>query len=292
MKKLSEIPLFRNFSEAMLEEFSGYFKQSAYSAGDVIFREKTTGDTLYIIVSGEVVIEKAMDSEGREFKTLAILAGGDFFGEMAVIEGAARFAQARAARDASLYEVDRGQFFSFIKEHPETGISVFSEIMRTVFRRLQHTSSELTMLFDLSRLLLQQHKSAAEFFTAVMDEMRIYLEGSWNVKAYAYNKYNEEYEEIYSRDSFPRAGAPPALPVKPADGWAGESTYTMVCAAEGRPLACAVFERSEKPSAVERNNLATIFNTISSIAGSAMVNIEHQAEAAMLEKLKNRKNTI
>lgn len=292
IKKLSEIPLFHNFSEAMLEEFSGYFKQSAYAAGDVIFREKTTGDTLYIIVSGEVVIEKAMDSEGREFKTLAILAGGDFFGEMAVIEGAARFAQARASKDASLYEVDRKQFFSFIKEHPETGISVFSEIMRTVFRRLQHTSSELTMLFDLSRLLVQQHKSAAAFFTAVMDEMRIYLEGAWNVKAYAYNKYNEEYEEIYSRDSFPRTGEPPALPARPADGWTGDGAYTMVCAVEGRPLACAVFERSEKPSAVERNNLATIFNTISSIAGSAMVNIEHQAEAAMLEKLRNRKNTI
>ncbi|MEK7720975.1 MAG: hypothetical protein AAB359_01145, partial [Elusimicrobiota bacterium] len=61
---------------------------------------------------------------------------------------------------------------------------------------------------------------------------------------------------------------------------------------EGRPLACAVFERPERLSPVEKNSLAVIFNTISSIAGSAMINIEHQAETAMLEKLRNSKNTI
>ena len=292
IQKLKEIPLFHNLSAAMLEEFSGYFKQSAYAAGKVIFMEKTTGDTLYIIVSGEVVIEKALDLEGREFKTLAILAGGDFFGEMAVIDGAARFAQARASKDTALYEVDRSQFFSFIKEHPETGISIFSEIMRTVFRRLQHTSNELTMLFDLSRLLLAQHKSPADFFAAVMDEIRIYLEGAWNVKAYNYNIFNEEYEEVYSRDSFPRTGEPRALPFRPENGWLDDNTYTMVSAVGGRPLACAVFERSAKLSPVEKNNLGTIFNTISSIAGSAMINIEHQAEAALVEKLRNKKNTI
>lgn len=292
IEKLKEIPLFSNFSDDMLKQFSGYFKHTSYAAGDVIFKEKTTGDALYIIVSGEVVIEKAMDTEGLEFKTLAVLTGGDFFGEMAVIEGVARFAQARASADTVLYEVDRRQFFSFTKEHPETGISVFSEIMRTVSRRLQHTSSELTMLFDLSRLLLAPHKSPAAFFTAAVAEMRIYLEGSWNVKGYAYNMYNEEYEEVYSHDAFPRTGEPRALPARPEGGWRDDKTYTMLCAVKGRPLACAVFEGAEKLSPVEKNSFATIFNTISSIAGSAMINIEHQAEAAMLEKLRNRKNTI
>jgi len=292
IEKLKAIPLFSNFSGAMLEEFSGYFKHTAYAGGDVIFKEKAAGDTLYIILTGEVVIEKAMDEEGREFKALAILAAGDFFGEMALIDGAARFAQTRASADTVVYEVSRLQFFSFIKEHPETGIGIISEIMRTVFRRLQHTSSELTMLFDLSRLLLAQHKSPAEFFAAVMDEMRIYLEGTWNVKAYAYNMFNEEYEEVYAREAFPVKGEPRALPSRPEGGWLDDSSYTMTCAVKGRPLGCAVFERSEKLSPVEKNNLATIFNTISTIAGSAMVNIEHQAEAAMLEKLRNRKNTI
>ena len=290
INKLKGTALFRDLSDAMLSEFSGYFKRTTYKAGDVIFREKSAGTTLYIIVEGEVVIEKGMDEEGREFKTLAILSGGDFFGEMAVLEGAARFAQARAARDVSLYEVGRQQFFSFIKEHPDTGISIFSEIMRAVFRRLQHTSSELTMLFDMSRLLLVTHKSPAAFLSAVMDNIHIYFEGAWNIKAYVYNRFNEEYEQAYARQTFPKEL--PGLPARAESGWLDEKAYLMVCASEGRPLGCAVFERSEGLSAVEKNNLATIFNTISSILGSAMTNLEHQAEAAMLEKPRKTKNTI
>lgn len=292
IEKLKQIALFRGLTDAMLEEFSGYFKQTAYAAGDVIFKEKTTGDSLYLVVSGEVVIEKAMDEEGREFKALAILSGGEFFGEMAVLEGQPRFAQARAASESSLYEVGREKFFSFIKEHPGTGISIFSQILRVTSRRLQHTSSELTMLFDLSRMLTQPHKSPAEFFAAVMDEARVYLEGSWNVRGYAYNMFNEEYEEVYSREAFPRREKPAPLPASPEAGWRDDHSYLMACTAGGRRLACAVFERAEPLSAVEKNSLATIFNTISSIAGSAMVNIEHQAEAAMLEKLRNTKNII
>ena len=288
--KLKEIPLFRDLSEDMLGEFSGYFKQTSYAAGDVIFKERSTGDTLYIIVAGEVVIEKGLDEEGREFKTLAILSAGDFFGEMAVIEGQVRFAQARASKAASLYEIGRDRLFSFIKEHPGAGIGIFSAVTRTVFRRLQHTSSELTMLFDLSRLLLERHASPSDFLRSVMGEVRLYLEGEWNARAYVYNVFNEEYEEVYSRESFP--AEPPAVPVRPENGWLSDNRYVLECSRGGRRLACAVFERREPLSPVEKNNLATIFNTISSIAGSAMVNIEHQAEAAMLEKLKKTKNTI
>lgn len=291
IEKLRNIPLFSGLSEAMLGEFSGYFKQTAYPAGTVIFKEKTMGDSLYIIVDGEVVIEKALDERGAEFKQLAILGAGEFFGEMAVIEGQTRFAQARAGRDSALYEVGREQFFAFIKEHPQTGISIFTQIMRVTMRRLQHTSSELTMLFDLSRMLTQQHKSPADFFRAVLDEARIYLEGSWNVKGYAWNMFNEEYEEICSKEVFLRqCGA--ALPARPEEGWDGDTCYTMLVRADGKPKACAVFETNAPLTPVEKNSLATIFNTISSIAGSAMVNIEHHAEAAMLARMKQTKNTI
>ncbi|OGS12177.1 MAG: hypothetical protein A2285_04555, partial [Elusimicrobia bacterium RIFOXYA12_FULL_57_11] len=218
IEKLKAVALFHNLSESMISEFAGYFKQTAYTAGDVIFKEKTHGDTLFIIVDGEVTIEKALDEEGREFKALAILSSGDFFGEMAVLEGQMRFAQARATRDCALYEIARAQLFAFIKDQPDTGISIFSEIMKTLLKRLQHTSNELTMLFDLSRQLITQHRSPAEFLAAVMDEMRPYLEGSWNITAYSYNMFNEEYERVYARDNFPQDEPARRPPASPANG--------------------------------------------------------------------------
>lgn len=289
IEKLKAVTLFRNLSESMLSEFAGYFKQTAYAAGDIIFKEKTRGDTLYIIVDGEITIEKALDEEGREFKALAILSSGDFFGEMAVLEGQMRFAQARATQNSALYEISRVQLFSFVKDHADTGISIFSEIMKTLLQRLQHTSSELTMLFDLSRHLTDQHKSPSEFLAIVIEEMRPYLEGSWNITAYAYNMFNEEYEQVYSRDGFLQDAAARCAPAAPVSGWINSSTYIMACAAEGRPLACALFSKSCEVSLLEKNNLATIFHTISSIISSAMVNIEHQAEAVLIAKLKQAK---
>ena len=107
IEKLKAVTLFNNLSEAMLLEFAGYFKQTAYGAGDIVFKEKSSGDTLFIIVEGEIIIEKSMDEAGTEFKALAILSGGDFFGEMAVLDGQARFAQARAAKDSAIPIVNR-----------------------------------------------------------------------------------------------------------------------------------------------------------------------------------------
>jgi len=223
IEKLKEVTLFHNLSEAMLSEFAGYFKRTDYAAGDVVFKEGTQGDSLYIIVDGEVIIEKSMDAEDREFKTLAILSAGDFFGEMAVMQDQVRFAQARASRESSLYEIGREKFFSFIKENPETGISIFSEIMRSLLKRLQHTSSELTMLFDLSGHLLATYKTPADFLSAVMEDLRHYFEGSWNVRAYVYNMFNEEYEQVYLRESFPQDKAACELPASPQSGCASSS---------------------------------------------------------------------
>src|SRR3989339_204938 len=98
--ELKDIGIFKNFSAEMLEEFSAYFKRVVHGRGEVVFREKSEGDTIFIIVSGEVVIEKRLDEEGREFKQLAVLGKGEFFGEMAVIDGQSRTAQARTSEEA------------------------------------------------------------------------------------------------------------------------------------------------------------------------------------------------
>ena len=289
IEKLKTVTLFKGLSEAMLLEFAGFFTETAYESGTVVFRERSEGDSLFIIVDGEVTIEKAMDEADREFKALAILPAGDFFGEMAVLENQTRFAQARASKDSSLYEISRERFFSFIKDHPETGITIFSAIMRTMLRRLKHTSNELTMLFDLSRQLMAEHKSPSAFLASVMEEMRPYLEGQWNIDAYIYNMYNEEFESAYAHTAFPQGEEARKLPSRPENGWLNANTYLMTCLDGRKLLACAMLSRSEPASELEKNNLATIFNTISSIIGSAMVNIEHQAEAAMLAKLKQAK---
>jgi CRP-like cAMP-binding protein len=289
---LRKVPLFANFSDTMLEEFSATFKRSSYGAGNIIFKEGSAGDTLVILVSGQVAIEKKLDAEGTSFKQLAILSDGEFFGEMAVLENQVRFAQARAEKDSSLYEIKRSEFFGFIKDHPENGIAIFTEIVRVIAKRLQHTSSELTMLFDMSRLVLQEHKSAAEFIKRTVEECHIYFEGAWNFRGYAYNQFNDEFDPVVAKEVFQGERAEGETTGKPDSGWLSESSYRMVCSAHGKPAGYIVFAKSSGVSNYERNNLSTIFNTMASIMGSAIENINHRTEAAMLEKLKMQKDLI
>ncbi|OGR43440.1 MAG: hypothetical protein A2X28_00920 [Elusimicrobia bacterium GWA2_56_46] len=292
MEKLKNVPLFKNFSAQMLEEFSAAFKRVSYKAGEIIFREKSEGDTLFVIVGGQVVIEKGLDEASRDFKQLAILSDGEFFGEMSVLEGGVRFAQARAEKDSSLYEIKRPDFLRFIKDHPENGIAVFTEILSVTARRLQHTSSELTMLFDLSGLVLREHKSAAEFIRSTVEEISIYFEGAWNFHGYAYNRFNEEFEEVVSRQAFARD--PESVKAKAGleSGWLDGASYLMVFRAHGEAAGYVVFARASGVPNFEKNNLTTIFNTISSIMGSAIENIESRTEAALLRKLKAQKEII
>lgn len=289
---LKSAALFKNFSAGMLEEFSKFFKQTKYDQDAVIFKEKSSGDTLFIIVDGEIAIEKRLDEEGREFKQLAILSKGEFFGEMAVIEGQTRFAQARATKAAVLYEIKREEFFSFIKQHPETGISVFIEIMKSLLKRLQHTSSELTMLFDMSKFVMEEHASSADFVKKAVEEISLYFEGSWNINGYMYNQFNDEYEQVIAKETFKRDASADIPKGDKSSGWLDGSAYLMNISGHKGNIGYIVFARSEELTNYEKNNLATIFNTISSILGSAIENIEHRTEAALLAKLRTQKNFL
>ena len=287
---LKKIPLFRNFSDAMLAEFSRTFKRNSYKAGDVIFKEKSVGDTLFIIAAGQVVIEKGMDDTGSEFKPLAILADGEFFGEMSVLEKQTRFAQARAERDSSLYEIKRDEFFKFVKENPENGAAIFTELVRVLAKRLQHTSSELTMLFDMSNLVMRDFKSAAEFIKLTVENICIYFEGDWAFQGYSYNQFNDEFDNVVSKGG---AGAEAeAAKVALKSGWVTEASYRMVFTTHGKPAGYITFTKASGVSNYEKNNLTTIFNTIASIMGSAIENIDTRAEAALLQKLKAQRYTI
>src|SRR5438067_13215223 len=80
-------------------------------SGTVLFREGDRGQTMYVIRSGKVNISKRIgDSE----ITLAVLGAGEFFGEMALLEGLPRSAGATVIGEALLIEVAQGAFATVV----------------------------------------------------------------------------------------------------------------------------------------------------------------------------------
>jgi CRP-like cAMP-binding protein len=76
----------------------------AFSAGEIIFDDGDCGDVAYIIEAGEVELAKV---SLRGLSVIGYAAKGDLFGEMALIDGSARMARARAVTDVKCLVLDK-----------------------------------------------------------------------------------------------------------------------------------------------------------------------------------------
>src|ERR1700730_12985538 len=105
---LTAIPLFRQLSSEALEKISGLMVKESYKAGDTIFLAGERGDALYVVESGKVRIW-VRDGDGDEV-SLSELELGNFFGEMSVLDGGKRSANATALLDSTLHCLRRAEF--------------------------------------------------------------------------------------------------------------------------------------------------------------------------------------
>lgn len=108
---------------------SGYPVQEL-EAGDEIFKEGDDGDKMFIVRTGEVEIK-------RDGNVVATVGPKEIFGEMALIDGSPRSADAYAKTDCSLVAVNERGFVFLVTETPYFAINV----MRTLADRLRAMNS-------------------------------------------------------------------------------------------------------------------------------------------------------
>jgi CRP-like cAMP-binding protein len=122
------------------------------AAGHVLFHKQEPGDGLYGVVAGRIAI--TVDSaEGKEL-TLNILGPGEFFGEIALLDGKGRTASA-VARDASeLLFIARNDFLSFVSARPETMIRIMALLCERLRRGTDYVSD--FAFLSLSRRLAKK----------------------------------------------------------------------------------------------------------------------------------------
>ncbi len=111
--------------------------------GQIIFREGEIGTDMFIIQKGKVRIYKDVDGYDQ---TLAVFEKGDFFGEMAILEGLPRTATAEAEEDCELIKINSANFVTMIKANPEIAI----RIMRKLSLRLRETTEQLQKVMHAS----------------------------------------------------------------------------------------------------------------------------------------------
>lgn len=128
--------LFEGLRPELLQEIAEKLPILRVSGGEVIFREGDPGDSLYLVGQGSVLISKR--GRGGNQETLAFIQSGNFFGEMALLDGEPRSAMATAAENTVLGAVNDGTFQHILAAAPNR---LHMNFLRSVSERLRQVNA-------------------------------------------------------------------------------------------------------------------------------------------------------
>ena len=137
VETLRQVPLFESLDDATAMELCELIETLDCPAHQVLFHAGDIGDAMYLIERGKVRI-CVQAKDGHEV-TLAELRRGDFFGEMALLDGERRSADAVVAEDARLALLSREHFLSFMRSSPDVAL----EMLTALANRLRRTDELL-----------------------------------------------------------------------------------------------------------------------------------------------------
>ena len=147
---LSQNRLFAGIPSALMPSIGADVDLLRFDADDVIFNEGEPGDCLFLVVSGSVRISKM--GRGGKQETLGIIAPGNFFGEMALIDGQPRSAQATAGETTVLGKIDAASVARILDNAPR---DLHMNFLRSVVERLRGINSHfITELMRSERVSL------------------------------------------------------------------------------------------------------------------------------------------
>ena len=126
LEALRSVPLFASLDDDAARDLRSLLSDKTVPQNTRLFRQGDKGDAMYLIESGRVRIS-IRDEDDAEV-ILAELAQGDFFGEMSIIDGRQRSADAKVIDDARLAILSRDAFLSFVRSNPDVALEMLSAL--------------------------------------------------------------------------------------------------------------------------------------------------------------------
>src|SRR5947209_9196567 len=153
--RLKKIDLLAGFDDESIAKLASSAHERHYIAGETIFLRGDKGDCFYVIVSGRVRIVLGV-SDGREM-TLRHQGPGTIFGEIAMLDGRARSADAMALDPTTLVRISRAHFIGLMEHQPKLAQALLGALCARL--RVLTDQVEAIALFPLetrlARLFLQ-----------------------------------------------------------------------------------------------------------------------------------------
>ena len=167
---LARSPLFHGIADDELTRIAGTMARRRFRKGEVIFHEGDPGDSLHVVVEGRVKITRE-STEGEE-AIVVILAPGDAFGELVLLDGAPRSATATAMDPTETMTMPRSAFAELVDGASPFRWHLLTGIAQRV-RRLTDQLAEVHFLDLAGRLALQLTRLAEESHPGVARDVRL-----------------------------------------------------------------------------------------------------------------------
>jgi CRP-like cAMP-binding protein len=109
-----------------------------YAPDETIFRIGSTADSMMVVLSGHVCISVA-SAHGKAVMLIRVRVAGEIFGEIAMLDGKGRTADARAASECRLAILNRCDVLAFFEQHPDAWpglVGILCERLRNVDERI------------------------------------------------------------------------------------------------------------------------------------------------------------
>jgi len=142
---LEQCALFRTLSEEARQELVSHAHRRSFDPGEQIFLVGSPGQSMMAVLAGTVRISLTT-AKGKEI-VLADLSAGELFGEMALLDGKERSADATALSKCELLVLERRDVIPFLRLHPDSCLQLL-EMLSTRLRRLDEQMAEIAF-FEL-----------------------------------------------------------------------------------------------------------------------------------------------
>ena len=173
MKKielLQSVALFWDLTEKELGYISKQMIARDYESGEFIFLEDSEGEQCFFVVQGSVKVTR-LSKDGREV-ILAMLNEGEFFGEMALLDGESRSANVIALEQTEVLTLNRDDFLVVLHDYPQIAIQLLKEMAH----RLRKSDRQIASLS-----LSDAEKRIALCILRFADEQGIIRRGQVNI---------------------------------------------------------------------------------------------------------------
>ena len=120
---LAEMPLFAGLSRRHLRRIAGLAEEVRFGESRTVVQKGSRGNAFYVIVEG-----KARVMAGYSTRTLVRLGPGDFFGELALLDGGPRTASVVADTALTTIRIPRTEFRKMLRSEPDVVIKILEEL--------------------------------------------------------------------------------------------------------------------------------------------------------------------